>query len=90
MGSYKEQWHQGAEHADNNAVHKITHEIQSGQRIKTGQERSENEGKNRKFKQLEVKEQVCGKETKHPKEREDSVRGEVERGVLTLQISDFR
>ena len=48
----------GAEHADNNAVHKITHEIQSGQRIKTGQERSENEGKNRKFKQLEVKEQV--------------------------------
>lgn len=58
MGSYKEQWHQGAEHADNSAVHKITHEIQSGQRIKTGQERSENEGKNRKFKQLEVKEQV--------------------------------
>lgn len=34
------------------------HEIQSGQRIKRGQERSENEAKNRKFKQLEVKEQV--------------------------------
>ena len=31
-----------------------------------------------------------GKETKHPKNWEDSVRGEVESGVPTLQISDFR